>query len=163
MIQPGMRAMSIKVDEVIGVSGFILPNTYVDVIAVQVKQGKGKTATVKTILKKIKVLAIAQETITEDGKAKVVRTVTLEVKPKESESLALQTNKARVHLVLRNPNDKPELKIAAKAKETVKRKYVPVLKPRVYAPKLGPFDVEVIRRGDRKKLRFKNAASSERA
>ncbi|PLX90627.1 MAG: Flp pilus assembly protein CpaB, partial [Desulfuromonas sp.] len=56
-IRPGKRAMTIRVDEVVGVGGFILPNTFVDILSVQ---GKGKTA--DTVFKRIEVLAIAQET-----------------------------------------------------------------------------------------------------
>lgn len=158
LIRPGMRAMSIKVDEVIGVAGFILPNTYVDVISVQLQQGKGKKDKAETILKKIKVLAIAQETFTEDGKAKVVRTVTLELKQEQSEKLALLTNKGRVHLVLQNPTEQT----APKKVQTAVRKRLPVLKSRVRLPKRNPFDVEVIRGSDREKLRFKNFESSDR-
>lgn len=102
IIAPGMRAMAIRVDEVIGVGGFILPNTYVDVIGVQQIENTSQKK-VETILKKIKVLAVAQETQTEDGKAKLVRTVTLEVRLREAEKLALQVNEGPIHLVLRNP------------------------------------------------------------
>lgn len=159
IIPQGMRAMSIKVDEVIGVAGFILPNSYVDVISVKDKN-------VKTILKKIKVLAIAQETLSEDGQAKIVRTVTLQLKPKQSERLALQTNRGRVHLVLRNPLEHEEIKVAAAKPEPEKivprPKRVPVLKSKVQVPKLGPFEIEVIRGSNRKKLLFKNFKSAER-
>jgi pilus assembly protein CpaB len=158
LIPPGMRAMSIKVDEVIGVSGFILPNSYVDVIGVEMKQEKSDK--VETILKKIKVLAIAQETFTEEGKAKVVRTVTLQLKPEQGEKLALQTNKGNVHLVLRNPMEEEQVQVAVKPQAP--RKHKPVLQSKVAIPKLGPFDVEVIRGSEREKLRFKNFASSER-
>ncbi|MCK5324101.1 MAG: Flp pilus assembly protein CpaB, partial [Desulfobulbaceae bacterium] len=161
LIPKGMRAMSIKVDEVIGVAGFILPNSYVDVISVETRQGKSDK--VETILKKIKVLAIAQETLSEDGQAKVVRTVTLQVKPGQSERLALQTNKGRVHLVLRNPLEHEKIKVAAKPepKKTATRR-MPVLKSKVQVPRMGPFEVEVIRGSDREKLHFKNSKSAER-
>jgi pilus assembly protein CpaB len=75
-IEPGMRAMAIKVNEVVGVAGFVLPNTFVDIISVQ-----GNVA--RTVLKRIEVLAIAQQTFVEEGKAKVVSTVTLELSPKQ--------------------------------------------------------------------------------
>ncbi|MEA1934892.1 MAG: Flp pilus assembly protein CpaB [Thermodesulfobacteriota bacterium] len=157
LIPKGMRAMSIKVDEVIGVAGFILPNSYVDVISVETRQGKSDK--VETILKKIKVLAIAQETLSEDGQAKVVRTVTLQVEPGQSERLALQTSKGRVHLVLRNPLEHEKIKVAA-ARPRPKR--MPVLKSKVQVPRRGPFGVEVIRGSDREKLHFKNSKSAER-
>ena len=75
-IEPGMRAMAIKVNEVVGVAGFVLPNTFVDIISVQ-------NNVAETVLKRVEVLAIAQQTFVEEGKAKVVSTVTLELSPKQ--------------------------------------------------------------------------------
>jgi pilus assembly protein CpaB len=155
MIEPGMRAMSVKVDEVTGVGGFILPSTYVDIIGVEKIEGNRNKA--ETILRRIKVLAIAQETFTEEGKAKVVRTVTLEIKPDQAEILALQTQKGSIHLVLRNPMEEvvevpPEPKIVAKA---------PAVRTRVYKPKPVPFEVEIIRGSQRDKVSFKNATSEQ--
>ena len=135
VIKPGMRAMAIKVNEVTGVGGFILPNTFVDVISIQ-KKGKKKTA--KTLLKKIEVLAIAQETYIEEGKPKVVRTVTLELTPEEARKLALETNEGSIQLVLRNPLDEKEVK--PKVVRRVRR-----VRPRVYTPPPPTFEVEIIR------------------
>lgn len=160
VIPTGTRAMSIKVDEVIGVSGFVLPHTYVDVIGVET-DGRKKTA--ETILQRIRVLAVAQETFTEDGKARVVRTVTLQVKPAESEKLALQTHKGGIHLVLRNPLDeeeKLEIKVAAAPPPPE-----PVIRPRVKAPPPPPpssHAVEVIRGSKREEVKFKGTNSDER-
>ena len=137
IIAPGMRAMAIKVDEVIGVGGFILPNTYVDVIGVQ-QIGTSNEKKVETLLKRIKVLAVAQETQTEEGKAKLVRTVTLELRLREAEKLALQVNEGPIHLVLRNPHD---LEYAAADETKVVAKTTPA---RVSAPKQQAFRVEVI-------------------
>jgi pilus assembly protein CpaB len=155
MIEPGMRAMSIKVDEVTGVGGFILPSTYVDIIGVEkLKDDKRKA---DTILRRIKVLAIAQETFTDEGKAKVVRTVTLELKPAQAETLALQTYKGSIHLILRNPLE--QIAVTPPPPPVEKKRYVPTLKSKVYRPSAVPLDVEVIRRGDREKLHFANAAA----
>ena len=151
LIEPGMRAMAILVDEVTGVGGFILPSTYVDVIGVEDNKSKSQKAV--TLLKKIKVLAIAQETFTEEGKAKIVRTVTVEVKPEQAEALALQTHKGSIHLVLRNPlegEEAPQPVKVAQSKPAPKRVYKP-------APK--PFAVEVIRGTEREQVKFKNASS----
>jgi pilus assembly protein CpaB len=153
MIEPGMRAMSIKVDEVTGVGGFILPNTFVDIIGVEKLKNDRRKA--DTILRRIKVLAIAQETFTEEGKAKVVRTVTLELKPKQAETLALQTYKGSIHLILRNPLEQ----LPVEPPPVAKVASVPTMKSRVYKPKPSPFDVEVIRAGDREKITFANLAS----
>lgn len=153
MIEPGMRAMSIKVDEVTGVGGFILPSTFVDIIGVEKLKGDRRRA--ETILRRIKVLAIAQETFTDEGKAKVVRTVTLELKPAQAETLALQTYKGSIHLILRNPLEE----LSPPPPPVVKVAGVRTLKARVYKPKPAPFDVEIIRGGGREKVSFANAAS----
>lgn len=157
MIAPGLRAMSIKVDEVTGVGGFILPSTFVDIIGVENQSGK---RTAETILRRIKVLAIAQETTTEEGKAKIVRTVTLEVKPDQAEVLALQMHKGSIHLVLRNPlEEMPEPEPEPVAVEQPRP--VRTLKARVYTPKPVPFEVEVIRGASRDKVRFQDSVSEQ--
>lgn len=150
MIDPGMRAMAITVNEVIGVGGFILPNTFVDVISIQ---GKAKTAI--TVLKSIEVLAVAQETFVEEGKARLVRTVTLKLKQKQAEKLAETVNKGPIHLALLNPIEneegftepepEPEPKVAkAATTKRVVRKYVPRKKV-----EKDTFKVELVQ-GDRK-------------
>jgi len=138
LIDPGMRAMAIRVDEVIGVGGFIMPNSYVDVISVQ---GKAKVA--KTVLESIEVLAVAQETFVEEGKAKLVRTVTLKLLQKQAEKLAETTHKGPIHLVLRNPAEeevKPEPPKPTVAKKSARKTY----KPRP-VPKPPTYDVVVVR------------------
>jgi len=163
LIPEGKRAMSIRVDEVIGVGGFILPNTYVDVIAVGDVQ-KGTQREAKTILQRIKVLAIAQETTTEEGKAKVVRTVTMEVAPKDAEKLALQTHQGSIHLVLRNPLEDEEVveeKPAVVAPAPVRR--APVARAPAPPPGPAPYTVEVIRGSkEPEKVKFKSMNSDER-
>jgi len=143
IIAPGMRAMAIRVDEVIGVGGFILPNTYVDVIGVKQIGNDTNNKIAETLLKKIKVLAVAQETQTEEGKAKLVRTVTLEIRPRDAEKLALQVNLGPIHLILRNPTEDeiappPEPRV-------VQRNFA----PRPVVAKAQTFKVEVIQ-GDKK-------------
>lgn len=146
VIKPGMRAMAIQVNEVTGVGGFILPNTFVDVIAIK---EKGKTKTAKTLLQKIEVLAIAQETFIEEGQAKIVRTVTLELTPEEARQLALQTNEGSIQLVLRNPLDEEEIKPKPKVVRRVRR-----VRPRVYTPPPPSFEVEIIR-GEKSPEKYK--------
>jgi len=142
MIDPGMRAMSIRVDEVIGVGGFILPNTFVDIISVE---SSGKSRDAKTILKRIEVMAVAQETFVEEGKAKLVKTVTLELTPKQAETLAETINKNPIHLVLRNPLDIEEQQKTEPKKEP--EKVAKVVTKRAYKPKPKPatYDIVVIR------------------
>jgi pilus assembly protein CpaB len=156
-ITSGKRAMAIRVDEVSGVGGFVLPNTWVDLISVE--SGKGDQKKVTTILHRIKVLAIAQETFTEEGKPKLVKTVTLELEPKQAETLALHTHQGAVHLVLRNPLDeeipKP-VKVAAKPQPVVRTVYV---QPKPAPAPPPPFEVEVFRRSKKESLKFEQEQS----
>jgi pilus assembly protein CpaB len=155
LIPQGMRAMSIRVDEVIGVGGFVLPNTFVDVISVNNEGGSMRRA--ETILKNIQVLAIAQETFTEEGKAKVVRTVTLALTPKEAEKLALRTHEGSIQLALRNPlEEEKEEPPPVVEKAPAPRRTVRAIRPRVYAPPAPTFQVELIQ-GDKppEKYNFK--------
>jgi pilus assembly protein CpaB len=163
MIPEGKRAMSIRVDEVIGVGGFILPNTYVDVIAVGDAQ-RGTQSEAKTILQRIKVLAIAQETTTEEGKAKIVRTVTMEVTPKDAEKLALQTHQGTIHLVLRNPLEEEQEEEVKPVVTKAPVRTAPVVRRPVYTPppKPQPFEVEVIRGSTRQEMKFEDAESEQR-
>jgi len=153
LIDQGARAMAIRVDEVTGVGGFILPNSLVDVIGVEVS---GKTRKARTILEKIRVLAIAQATEKEEGKPEVVRTVTLQVKPDEAEKLALQMHLGSLHLVLRNPLDGEVAPPVAKAKP------VKTLRSQVSAQQTIPYNVEIIRGSERDSIKFKDPESESR-
>ena len=139
LIHLGFRAMTIRVDEVIGVAGFILPNTYVDVVHVDTDADQ-KQEMASIILERVQVLAIAQEAYTDEkgGKAKVVRTVTLQLTPEEATLLALKTRKGSIHLLLRSPLEEkapePPPKPVVKKKVTPKPKPVTELKSRVIVP-----------------------------
>ena len=101
------RASSIEVNEVSGVSGFILPGDIVDVLCT-IDNAPGQTqgvAVTKTILQNIEVLAAGVKTKTNKKDPIRVQAVTLLVSPKEAEDLALGMFKGRIHLVLRNPVD----------------------------------------------------------
>lgn len=105
LIEPGMRAMSISVDQVVGVAGFVTPQTKVDVILVMQPQGS-TDMTSKIILQNVQALA-AGETIqkTEDGSPVVVPVVTVLVTPDEAEKLALASQEGMIRLALRNTLD----------------------------------------------------------
>ncbi|PLX77417.1 MAG: Flp pilus assembly protein CpaB [Desulfuromonas sp.] len=155
LIEPGNRAMAVRVDEVTGVGGFIIPDSMVDVISVETRGKKNKS---NTVLERVRVLAIAQETETEEGKAQVVRTVTLQVKPDEAEKLALQMHVGSLHLILRNPMDD-----AVKEKPKVaKARPIQTLQSQVQRQKAVPFNVEIIRGSDRDSIKFKDPDSEDR-
>ena len=105
-IPEGKRAMSVKVDEVIGVAGFVLPGTRVDVLVTVDQQAKYEEPSTKVILQNIAVLAAGQ-TVQKDeqGEPQTVTVVTLVVTPEEGEKLALAATKGRIQLALRNGLD----------------------------------------------------------
>jgi pilus assembly protein CpaB len=105
MIPIGMRAASVKVDEVVGVAGFVLPGMRVDVL-VTLKMGAPGTARTTTVLQNILVLSAGSHLQPEPGgKAVNVPVVTLCVTPEQAEVLTLAGNAGRVQLVLRNAAD----------------------------------------------------------
>ena len=109
VIASGKRAMTVRVNDVVGVAGFALPGNYVDVM-VNAQQDKGKgeqTSQIsKTVLEKVLVLAVAQEANRDDTKPKVVSAVTLELSLEDSEKLDLARSVGTLSLVLRNQMDK---------------------------------------------------------
>lgn len=105
-IPTGRRAMTVKVDEVIGVAGFVAPGTYVDVVATVMRHGLQDESTSRIILQRVKVLASGTQIENKkDGNPVEVNTVTLEVKPEEAEVLALASNAGKLQLVMRNSAD----------------------------------------------------------
>jgi pilus assembly protein CpaB len=105
LIPPGMRAISVRVNDVVGVSGFILPGMRVDVLVTGRPASQRETVT-RTVLQNIAVLSAGQ-TIQTDGKSQsmVVPVVTLLVDPLEAEALTLANNEGHIQLVLRNSAD----------------------------------------------------------
>jgi pilus assembly protein CpaB len=119
IIPEDMRAMAVKVNEVIGVAGFIHPNDRVDVIAVMAadpssQNPQDKLPRAKVILQNIQVLATGQEMVDENKgqKAKPVTVVTLLVLPEDAERLALAAEEGSIRLAMRNPVDQFEVETA---------------------------------------------------
>ena len=111
VIAEGKRAMTVRVNDVVGVAGFALPGNYVDIVVnTEEDTGKlsdGRTKSIsKIVLDHILVLAVAQESsVREEGKPKVVNAVTLEVTPEQAEQLDLARSVGQLSLVLRNQLD----------------------------------------------------------
>lgn len=112
-IPPGMRAVAIRVNDVVSVSGFAAAGSHVDVlIAGNPPGGNQAVGTVtKTLLQNVEILS-AGATIQKDaeGKPVSVPTVNLLLTPAQAEIMSLASNEARIQLVLRNPTDKEETK-----------------------------------------------------
>jgi pilus assembly protein CpaB len=107
-IPPGLRAVSVKVNEVIGVAGYVLPGTRVDVVATISPTQQPTDMTSKVILTNVQVLAAGTkiERDTEKNKPIAVSVVTLLVDPSEAEKLTLAANEGKIQLAMRNPLDK---------------------------------------------------------
>ncbi len=104
LIPAGMRAMSVPVDDVSDISGFVLPRAHVDVL-VAMRSGNGQQPISKVVLQDVEVLAVAQEIEGNKDKPKLVKVVTVLVTPLEAERLALASREGQLHLALRNYND----------------------------------------------------------
>jgi len=106
VIPPDMRAMSVAVDDVSDIAGFVLPHARVDVLVAIREQGtpSESAARSKIVLENVEVLAVAQTTERKD-KPQVEKVVTLLVTPEEAERLALASHEGSLRLALRNFND----------------------------------------------------------
>ena len=109
-IPPGMRAISVRVNDVVGVAGFVFPGMFVDVLVTGRPPEYVGTMT-RTVLQNVLVLSAGQ-TIQVDPRGQAINTpvVTLAVSPEQAEVLTLSNSEGRIQLVLRNSNDQ---KIAA--------------------------------------------------
>jgi pilus assembly protein CpaB len=110
IVAEGKRAMTVRVNDVIGVAGFALPGNYVDIMVNTFEDGAGASqnkdlSVSKIVLEHILVLAVAQEAGRDETKPKVVNAVTLEVTPQEAELLDLARSVGTLSLVLRNQVD----------------------------------------------------------
>lgn len=109
VIAEGKRAMTVRVNDVVGVAGFALPGTYVDVMVNTQQErtaGSVPDPISLTVLENVLVLAVAQEAGRDELKPKVVSAVTLELSPEDAEKLDLARSIGSLSLVLRNQADK---------------------------------------------------------
>jgi len=109
VIGEGKRAITVRVNDVVGVAGFALPGNLVDVIVntnePEQKGGATPGSISKIVLEKILVLAVAQQVSRDDTQPKVVNAVTLEVTPEQAEKLDVARSVGTLSLVLRNQVD----------------------------------------------------------
>lgn len=141
VINEGKRAITVKVNEVIGVAGFALPGNHVDVM-VNTQDQSDKPIS-KIVLAHILVLAVAQEAGRDETKPKVVNAVTLEVTPEEAEKLDLARSIGNLSLVLRNQIDKdPILSVGMRKADLLKIAEAPVPASAKEEPKAEPKPVK---------------------
>jgi pilus assembly protein CpaB len=108
-IPEGHRAMTVGVDQVAGVAGFINPGNLVDVVLTTTPPGAKLTLS-KIVFQNVPILAIGQIIDQKEGKPVVVPTVTMDVTPDQAEKLAIASSQGRLQLVLRRFGDKEEIR-----------------------------------------------------
>ncbi|RKQ61184.1 pilus assembly protein CpaB [Vogesella indigofera] len=137
VVMEGKRAMTVRVNDVIGVAGFALPGNYVDILVNTTEDAKANVkekvdmSISKIVLEHILVLAVAQEASRDDTKPKVVNAVTLEVTPEQAEKLDLARSVGTLSLVLRNQVDPKPVETSGITKQILLRgdEPAPVAKP----------------------------------
>lgn len=124
VIPEGYRAMTVKVDDVVGVSGFIMPGSFVDVVAtiVPVSQAGATNGPIsKIVLQNIKVLASGAKIDSPENQRQPseVKAVTLQVTPEQAEKLVLAANEGKLQLVMRNYSDQEDTQTKGANKATL--------------------------------------------
>jgi len=167
LIPPGMRAVSVRVNDVVSVAGFVQPGTRVDVLATG-NQGGNERETI-TVLENVAVIAVGGSLLERltAGETSSAPVITLLVSPDDAQKLALASQEGRIQLALRNPldtkresigatrasslyvSDKPAAATAAKPKVRKEVVKAPTAPP-------APFQVEMIRGNKREETKFEN-------
>ena len=124
VIPPGYRALTVKVDEIVGVSGFVMPGSYVDVVAVIVPVAANAASQgpiSKIVLQNIKVLASGAklDSPSDQREPTQVNAVTLLVTPDQAEKLVLAANESKLQLVMRNFGDQEDTRTAGANKNSL--------------------------------------------
>jgi len=185
VISPKKRAIAVKVDKVIGVSGFIHPGNRVDVL-MTLATGRTFNPVTKTILENILVLAVGSETKEKKGleeKSSPTDVITLEVTPEEAEKLALATTEGRLQLALRNFGDtegvvthgttlptlvgsyfsnppremRPPVRREVEVQKPVSQVPPPLTENKVENPKPSPYTVELIKGSKVSEVKFEGS------
>jgi len=164
LIPPGMRAVSVRVNDVVSVAGFVVPGTRVDVMLTGTPTG-GKEPVTTTVLENALVLAVGQHLErNSSGDPQTAPVITLQVTPEDAQKLALAGSEGRIQLALRNTIDEktpappPVMESAmfswgSPAPAPHQARQVAVQKPAVVAP-ASPYTVEIIMGGKRDSKSF---------
>ena len=159
VMHPESRAMSVRVNEVVGLPGFVKPGDRVDIMVTFKRPGKTKGKVTKTVLENTLVLATGTEMERKGPgeKPKAVKVITVEVSLVEAEKLALASNEGKLQLALRSPlNAEPELTKGATT-QSLMASYRTATRPRPVVVKRRPTPpqrVELITGEERKQLKF---------
>jgi pilus assembly protein CpaB len=167
MIPPGMRAVSVRVNDVVSVAGFVQPGTRVDVLATG-SQGGGNDRQTTTVLENVAVIAVGKSLDrSASADAQTAPVITLLVSPDDAQKLALVSQEGRIQLSLRNPLDTKKGGIGATRASSLYLGVTPVAteaKPKVHnkviakipTPAPAPYQVEMIRGSKRDETKFQD-------
>jgi pilus assembly protein CpaB len=113
-IPVGMRATSVRSNEIVGVAGFLFPGSHVDVLATFRPTGANQDPLTQTILQDVEVITAGQKIQPDpQGKPETVNVVTLLLSPEDSEKLLLASSQATIHFVLRSGADREKVETKA--------------------------------------------------
>jgi pilus assembly protein CpaB len=165
LIPPGMRAVSVRVNEVVAVAGFVVPGTRVDVLLTGTPGGGEQQTT--TVLENVAVIAAGQRLErSASGEAQQVPVITLLVSPEDAQKLTLASTEGRIQLALRNPLDTKDEDLGPIKQAALYRNGQPVPVARPVVKKEKPvattppppsfYTVEVIRGTDKKEVKLDN-------
>jgi pilus assembly protein CpaB len=165
MIPQGMRAVSVKVNDVVSVAGFVQPGTRVDVLATGLP-GSGSDAQTNTVLENVAVIAVGRSLLDRvmTGDMQNAAVITLLVSPDDAQKLTLASQEGRIQLALRNPLDTRKESIApTRASSLSPGLVVAPAKPKLHKvnekvtapPPTSPLQVETIRGNKREETKFK--------
>lgn len=140
VISTGKRAITVRVNDVVGVAGFALPGSYVDVILStrtdhNGNEGNDGPTIAKIVLENILVLAAGDEAARDDTRPRPVKAVTLEVTPSQAEAIDLARSVGQLSLVLRNQVDNATAQTAGMTKAVLLGRTVPEVQPVIKVPK----------------------------
>jgi pilus assembly protein CpaB len=166
LIPPGMRAVSVRVNDVVSVAGFVQPGTRVDVLATG-NQGGGNDRQTTTVLENVAVIAVGKSLDRNaSADAQTAPVITLLVSPDDAQKLALVSQEGRIQLSLRNPLDTKKGGIGATRTSSLYLGETPVatgpkpkarkLVAKVPAPPPAPYQVEMIRGSKRDETKFQD-------
>jgi pilus assembly protein CpaB len=144
LIPPGMRAVSVRVNEVVSVAGFVMPGTRVDVLLTGTPTGGSEEQTT-TVLQNVEVLASGHTLErSSTGEAQNAAVITLKVTPDDAQRLTLASSQGRIQLALRNPLDTKQDDVPASVSRALYRGTPPPPTPvrvpvhREAPPKIAP-------------------------
>lgn len=138
VLSNGQRAVTVKVNEIVGVAGFALPGNYVDVM-VNTPDSQNQPVS-KIVIERIQVLAVAQDVSSSENKPRVVNAVTLQVTPQQAEQIDLARSVGTLSLVLRSQSDNtPVLTAGARKLDLLQTgTSIPLPQPAVVAVQAKP-------------------------